>query len=147
MEFTKYFNLYGIPVIAIILIPNIIFAIIDKEEKTDTMPLNRGLKAFEQIGRITVIFFMICSFGIIGDGFLSQYMRNFWIITTAFLLVLYIVCFVFYYRSRAHALAMALAIVPSVIFILTGLLEQDPPLLMFAIIFAIGHIYVTSKTK
>lgn len=143
----EYFNRYGIPVLAVLLIPNIIFAIVNKEEKNDSVPLNRGLKAFEQIGRIATIFFMIFSLGIVGKGFLSDYMRNFWIITVAFLLVFYILCWIFYYRSRAHSLAMALAIVPSIIFILTGLLEQDPPLLMFGIVFAIGHIYVTSKTK
>lgn len=143
----EFFNWYGIPVIAVLLIPNIIFAIVNKEENVNTTPVNRGLKAFEQIGRIATIFFMVFSLGIIGKGFLSDYMRNFWIITTAFLLLFYIVCWIFYYRSRAHVLAMALAIVPSVIFVLTGLLEQDPPLLMFGTVFAIGHIYVTAKTK
>ena len=143
----EYFNWYGIPVIAVILIVNLIFFLVDKEEKYENPSMNKGLKAFEQIGRIAVIFFMIFSLGIIGKGFLSDYMKNFWIIAVAVLLVLYILFYILYYKSRNHKLAMMLAILPSIIFLMTGLLEQDPPLLMFAIVFAIGHIYVTVKNK
>lgn len=88
--------------------------------------------------RFAVIFCMVCGFGIQGKGFLSETMRNFWIVSMVFLILLHIVSCIMFYRSRNHTLHMMTAIFPSIIFILTGLLEQDPPLLLFAIIFAIG---------
>lgn len=142
----QFFNLYGIPVIAVLFIVWIIFRIIDKDYIAETSTINRGLKAFEQIGGFAVIFCMVCSFGIQGNGFLSETMRNFWIVSVVGLIILHILSCILYYRSRNHTLHMLTAIFPSLIFLLTGLLEQDPPLLLFAIIYAIGKIYVTSKS-
>lgn len=140
-------NWYGLPVIVILSI--IDFALYQSEKKRnfDSKQLNRGLKAFEQIGRFTVMFFMIVTLGIAGKGFLSDLMRDFWVITVAFMILFYIVCAIFYHKSKNHLLDMACAIDESIIFMLTGLLEQDFPLLMFSIIFAIGHIYVVSKKE
>lgn len=143
----EYFNWYTIPVIAVILIVNMIFFKLDKVEKYENPNINKGIVALEQIGRFAVIFFMIFKFGIIGEGFLSVLMRDFWIVTIAILLLIYIVLFAVYFKKRFHILAMLLAIVPSAIFILTGLLIQSPPLFMFSIVFAIGHIYITAKNK
>ena len=113
----QFFNFYGIPVITALFI-------------------------------IWMIFFcMVCGFGIQGKGFLSETMRNFWIVSMVFLILLHIVSCIMFYRSRNHTLHMMTAIFPSIIFILTGLLEQDPPLLLFAIIFAIGKIYMTAKSE
>lgn len=143
----QFFNLYGLPVIVILFIVWMIFRNIDKKYKPPTDSVNRGLKRFEQIGGFAVIFLMVCGFGIQGDGFLSDTMKIFWIVSMVFLILLHIVSCIMFYRSRNHTLHMMTAIFPSVIFILTGLLEQDPPLLLFAIVFAIGKIYMTSKSE
>lgn len=143
----QFFNLYGVPVIVILFIVWMIFRNIDKKYKPPTDSVNRGLKGFEQIGGFAVIFLMVCGFGIQGDGFLSDTMKIFWIVSMVFLLLLHILSYIMFYRSRNHTLHMLTAIFPSVIFILTGLLEQDPPLLLFAIVFAIGKIYMTSKSE
>ena len=143
----QFFNLYGLPVIVILFIVWMIFRNIDKKYKPPTDSVNRVLKGFEQIGGFAVIFLMVCGFGIQGDGFLSDTMKIFWIVSMVFLLLLHILSCIMFYRSRNHTLHMLTAIFPSVIFILTGLLEQDPPLLLFAIVFAIGKIYMTSKSE
>lgn len=143
----QFFNLYGLPVIIILFIVWMIFRNIDKKYKPPTDSVNRGLKGFEQIGGFVVIFLMVCGFGIQGDGFLSDTMKIFWIVSMVFLILLHIVSCIMFYRSRNHTLHMMTAIFPSIIFILTGLLEQDPPLLLFAIVFAIGKIYMTSKSE
>lgn len=143
----QFFNLYGVPVIAVLFIVWLIFRKTDKKYQPKKEDINRGLKAFEQIGGFAVIFLMVCGFGIQGNGFLSETMRNFWIVSMVFLLLLHILSFIMFYHSRNHTLHMLTAIFPSVIFILTGLLEQDPPLLLFAIIFAIGKIYVTANAE
>lgn len=143
----QFFNLYGIPVIAVLFIVWLIFRNTFKKYQPSKDEINRGLKAFEQIGGFAVIFLMICSFGIQGNGFLSETMRNFWIVSMVFLVLLHILSCVMFSRSKNHTLHMMTAVFPSVIFLLTGLLEQDPPLLLFAIIFAIGKIYVTAKAK
>ena len=143
----QFFNLYGVPVITVLFIVWLIFRKTDKKYQPKKEDINRGLKAFEQIGGFAVIFLMVCGFGIQGNGFLSETMRSFWIVSMVFLLLLHILSFIMFYRSRNHTLHMLTAIFPSVIFILTGLLEQDPPLLLFAIIFAIGKIYVTANAE
>ena len=86
----QFFNFYGIPVIAALFIIWMIFRCIDKKYKPPKDTVNRGLKAFEQIGGFAVIFCMVCGFGIQGKGFLSETMRNFWIVSTVFLILLHI---------------------------------------------------------
>ena len=46
----QFFNFYGIPVIAALFIIWMIFRCIDKKYKPPKDTVNRGLKAFEQIG-------------------------------------------------------------------------------------------------
>ena len=54
----QFFNFYGIPVIAALFIIWMIFRCIDKKYKPPKDTVNRGLKAFEQIGGGGGVFFL-----------------------------------------------------------------------------------------
>lgn len=73
----QFFNFYGIPVIAALFIIWMIFRCIDKKYKPPKDTVNRGLKAFEQIGGFAVIFCMVCGFGIQGKGFCRKQCATF----------------------------------------------------------------------
>ena len=61
------------------------------------------------------------------------------------LLAAYWIAFAFYMKRRTVRLAIVLAVLPSCIFLLSGILLQHWLLAGFAVVFAIGHIYVTYK--
>jgi hypothetical protein len=61
------------------------------------------------------------------------------------LLAAYWIAFAVYMKRRTVRLAIVLAVLPSCIFLLSGILLQHWLLVAFAILFAIGHIYVTYK--
>ena len=48
-------------------------------------------------------------------------------------------------RKRSAAKALTLAVLPSCIFLMSGILLRHWLLAGFAVLFAIGHIYVTLK--
>ena len=53
--------------------------------------------------------------------------------------------FLLYFKRKSRARALALAILPVCIFLLSGLLLRHWLLVSFAVLFAVGHIYVTWK--
>ena len=61
------------------------------------------------------------------------------------MLIAYWIIFACYMRVKKHPYALALAILPSCIFLMSGILLRHALLVCFALLFSIGHIYVTEK--
>jgi hypothetical protein len=78
-------------------------------------------------------------------GFASVLDMMLYMACNGLLLAAYWIAFAFYMKRRTVRLAIVLAVLPSCIFLLSGILLQHWLLVAFAILFAIGHIYVTYK--
>ena len=127
----------------LLLIPNIVYAIKNKGEKN--FCANRFMNIVEQVGRYACIVLMWMPLLVWKFGFASVLDMMLYMACNGLLLAAYWIAFAFYMKRRTVRLAIVLAVLPSCIFLLSGILLQHWLLVAFAILFAIGHIYVTYK--
>ena len=140
MEF-GWINLFGAIIVVLMLIPNIIYALRSRGEQNRCT--NRPMNIMEQVGRYGCIVLMwlpllVWKFGVASVPEMLLYFAG-----NGVLLIVYWVVFALYLRRKTPGRALALAIVPSCISLISGLLLRHWLLVGFAVLFAIGHIYVT----
>lgn len=129
---------------AIIMIPNIGYAVKNKNNPTDGYH-NKAVEILEQIGRYACLVLMI--FNIPYTYF------NFWF-DHAFLVYLYVnnafclayLIFWIVCRKRNGLLkAISLSVLPTCVFLFSGIILAYIPLIAFAILFGICHIFISCK--
>lgn len=141
-------NIFGLITVILLLLPNIIYAIKHKGERN--LCENRFMNILEQAGRYGSMLFMVVCLKEGGYGFSS--LAAFLIYcfgNLALLLAYWIVWGIFIAgkpkREGVAGVKMALAILPSCLFLLDGITLKYGLLVIFAVLFAIGHIYVTHQ--
>lgn len=142
MEF-GWINIFGAVIVILMLIPNIVYAITNKGEKN--LCENQLMNFFEQIGRYACIVLMWLPFFVWKFGFASVLEMMIYMVGNGLLLMAYWITFAIYMRRKNTGLAITLAIIPSCIFLLSGILLRHWLLVGFAVIFAVGHFYVSKK--
>lgn len=164
-ERLNWINVFGLLIIVLLLIPNIIYAIKNKNEKN--LCENRFMNILEQIGRYGSMLFMVVCLKTGGYGFSSVTLFLAYFFGNALLLIAYqVVWGICFYMTRTEVtgwvdgptstfiagkhkgknvgvLKLFLAVIPSGLFLLSGITLGYLPLIFSAILFAIGHIYVT----
>ena len=140
MEF-GWINVFGAVIVILMLIPNIVYAIKNKNEKN--LCPNRFMNIIEQVGRYACIVLMWLPFIVWKFGFASVFEMVLYLACNGALLVAYWISFAVYMKRRTVQLALVLAIIPSCIFLFSGILLRHWLLISFAVLFAVGHIYVT----
>ena len=144
MEF-GWINFLGLIIIVLIMIPNIIFAI--KTDVTNEKKRFPGsLIICETIGRLCCIVFMIVPVGMEEFSFRSVSEFVIYILGNIFLVCAYYVFWILYVKNRNMNHAMALAIIPIIIFCLSGILLRHFCLIIMAVVFGAGHIVITYQS-
>ena len=142
MEF-GWINVFGACIVALMMIPNIIYALRNRDEKNACT--NRLMNVIEQIGRYACIILMWLPLLVWKFGFSSTFGMMLYLGGNGVLLAAYWFFFAWYMKRKDAKLALLLAILPACIFLLSGLLLRHWLLVGFAVLFAVGHIYVTWK--
>ncbi len=137
----EWINIYGLIIVILMLIPNMIYYAINKSFENKCK--NKIILLMEQIGRYGSMIFMILPIKIFDYGFGSKMSFVIWLIGSPILLLLYGTFWLLYFRRTNLLIAMMLAIIPSLIFISTGLLLSNWLLLASGLIFAVSHCYIT----
>ena len=138
-----WINVFGAGIVVLMLIPNIVYAVKHKDEKN--LCTNKLMNALEQIGRYACIVLMWLPLLVWEFGFASVAEMLFYLLGNAALLIAYWIVFARYFKEKTAPRALALAVLPACIFLLSGLLLRHWLLVGFAALFAVGHIYVTQK--
>ncbi len=138
-----WINLFGAGVVALLLVPNIVYAVKNKDEKN--LCANKLMNVLEQVGRYACIVLMWLPLLVWEFGFASVPEMLFYLLGNAALLVAYWIVFARYFKEKSAEQALVLAILPACIFLLSGLTLRHWLLAAFAAVFAVGHIYVTKK--
>ena len=138
-----WISVFGAVIVILMMIPNIIYAIRNKDEKNQRT--NRLMNVIEQIGRYACIMLMWLPLFIGKFGFSSVFEMLLYLIVNGGLLVAYWILFACYLKRKTRKRALALAVLPACIFLLSGLLLHHWLLAAFALLFGVGHIYVTLK--
>ena len=144
MEF-GWINLFGAGIVVLIMIPNIIYAARQKQDETQ-IEVPRGLSACEQVGRYGCIILMWLPLLVWKFGFGSVEEFLIYLIGNGALLLCYYLSWMLYSRKKTLSVAMALAIIPTAIFLLSGILLHHWLLVAFAILFGACHCTITYMT-
>ena len=136
-----WINLFGAVIVMLILIPNIVYAIKNKNEQN--LCKNKLMNMVEQIGRYACIILMWLPLLVWEFGFASVTHMMIYLVGNGVLLLAYGIVYILYFKRKNPESVFALAVIPACIFVLSGILLRHWLLVGFAVLFAIGHIYVT----
>lgn len=142
----SWFNYYGLIAVAIILLPNIISAVVDKstfENKYNS----KAMLILEQIGRYGCMMFMIFNIPYTYFNFWFTHALIVYLITNGVLLVLYILGWIIFRKGRNTVKMLWLSIIPTTMFLFSGVMLLSVPLIILAVIFGIGHITVSYMNR
>ena len=142
MEF-GWINVFGACIVILMMIPNIIYAVRNKDEKN--LCTNQLMNVTEQVGRYGCIILMWLPLLVLKFGFTSVFEMLVYMTGNGCLLAAYWFVFALYLKKKTEKRALILAVLPVCIFMLSGVLLRHWLLVAFAVLFAVGHIYVTRK--
>ena len=140
----EWFNIFGLIFIIIIMIPNIIFAIKCKDGFQNKWN-NKIVEISEQIGRYGSFGFMIINIPGTWFGFWSDEAFAVYLIVNIVLVVAYCILWIVCWKKNNIFKALSLSIIPSVIFIFSGIMSRSILLVVSALIFAPCHIMISYK--
>jgi hypothetical protein len=138
-------NIYGLIIMIIVMIPNIIFAI--KEKNFESKYHNKVVEIAEQIGRFGSMGLMIFNIPLLEFGYWFNNGKSIYMALTGVLAVLYCFVWFLYFRQSSIEKAISLAIIPTIIFLFSGIVQGKVLLIITAILFGIGHIIITYKNN
>ena len=134
-------NIYGLIIMVIVMIPNIIVAI--KDKNFESKYHNKVVEIIEQIGRFGSMVLMIFNIPLLEFGYWFNNGKIVYMVLTGVLAVLYCFVWFLYFRKSTMEKAMSLAIIPTIIFLSSGIIQGKVLLIITAILFGIGHIIIT----
>ena len=141
----KWINLFGLIFIVMLLIPNIIYAIKNKDHENKCK--NMVMNIMEQVGRYACMFFMVFNVGLAEFGFGSVSAFMFYMAGNIGLIIIYWIVWILYFRKHTFGKQISLAIIPVCIFLFNGIMMRHLLLIFSSLLFAAGHIYVTVKKR
>lgn len=139
----EWFNLYGLIFIILILIPNIIYAF--KTKQSSKQSIRKSLLILEQIGRYGCMIFMTFNIPHVCFGYLLGNAKLIYLIVNVLLIAAYYLCWAILRKKESKLKALLLSIIPSVIFLFSGVINISIPLLLCSIIFTFSHVYISYK--
>lgn len=138
----KYVNFWGLVFVVIILIPSIVFAMTCKDGFENRYQ-NKLVETLEQIGRFGCFFSMFIMIPYMNKGYWFQQGKMIYLILGFLLVSLYCLGWIVFWKENSVRKSLYLSIVPSLLFLESGVLSGNILLLIFAVIFAPCHILIS----
>ena len=129
---------------AIILVPNIVFAIRCKDGFANKWE-NKFIERIEQIGRFGCFGFMIVNIPGTCFGWWSDEACALYLIADTLLVLLYCLIWILCFKKNSLFRALALSIIPSILFLFSGIMSRSVLLILSAALFAPSHIAISYK--
>lgn len=139
-----WFNLTGLIFVVVLLIPNIIYAATNKDGFADKYH-NKLIETGEQIGRFGCFILMFIQPSFVTFGYIYDGAQALYLILGIVLLALYCGGWIVFRKGNSIAKALTLSILPSVLFLESGILTLNVPLIVLSVVFAICHITISYK--
>lgn len=140
----EYINLFGLVFMIVIMVPNIIFAIRNKEGFINRYQ-DKALEAVEEIGRYGCFVFMIFRIPSLTFGWWSHEAFAIYLVVDAILILLYCLIWALCFRKESLFRSLSLSIIPSIVFLFSGIMMRSIPLILFSLLFAPSHITISVK--
>lgn len=140
----EWFNVFGLAFIVVIMIPNIVFVVRCKDGFENRWN-NKVIEIIEQIGRFGCFGFMIFNVPGTWFGWWSDETFAVYLIIDTLLIALYCSIWVICWKKISVFRALALSIIPSVIFFFSGVMSRSILLIITSVLFAPPHILISYK--
>lgn len=137
-------NIFGLVFMIIIMIPNVIFALKCKDGFENRWE-NKLVEVLEQIGRYGCFAFMVINIPKTWFGWASDEAFALYLIVDAVLVTAYCVIWAVCFKKNSVFRALSLSIIPSVIFLFSGIISRSVLLMISAVVFAPCHILISYK--
>ena len=128
----------------VLMIPNIVFAIKRKDEFLNAYK-NKAAEAFEQIGRYACFAFMVFNVPYAYFNFWFEHALTVYLAVNGALLAAYLILFIVLWKRDGTLKALLLSILPSLLFLFSGVMLLHIPLLVASVLFAVCHILISYK--
>lgn len=139
----EWFNMFGLVFMVFIMVPNIIYAMKCKEGFQNNC--SKAVEAVEQIGRYGCFGTMI--FNIPGTwlGWWSDEAFGVYLMANILLVGLYCLFWGICWKKNSLFRALTLSILPSMVFLFSGIMTRSILLILAALLFAPAHIYISCR--
>ena len=142
----SWFNYYGLAIMAVIMIPNIIYAVKHNAEQENAYN-NKVVTILEQIGRYGCMALMVFNIPYTYFNFWFDYALICYLSVNGGLCLTYLVFWIVCWNRRGKLKALSLSIIPTAIFLFSGIVLAYIPLVAFAVLFGITHIIISYKNE
>lgn len=139
-----WLNPFGLIFMAVIMIPNLLF-MRKHPEGFENAWRCRFVEVLEQISRFGCFAAMIFNVPGSSFGFFSDEAFALYLIVDAALTILYCGVWAVCFRKNSLFRALSLSILPSALFLFSGIVSRSTLLTLFALIFAPCHILISCK--
>lgn len=139
-----WFNYIGLIIVAVIMIPNVVYAVKCRDGFVNLWQC-KMIETLEQIGRYSCFALMIFN---IPYAYLGVWFNNglwWYVAVNAALVAAYLLIWIILFDKNSVFRAAALSVLPSVIFLFSGIALANFPLIGAAAIFAPCHILISCK--
>lgn len=139
-----WFNYYGLAIIILIMIPNVIYAMRHKIIEAGAYT-NKIVTVGEQIGRYGSMIFMVFNIPYTYLGFWFHHALIVYLSVNGGLCIAYLIFWIIYRNKNGKTRALSLSVTPSCIFIFCGIVTASIPLLICAVLFTVSHVTISYK--
>ena len=140
------FNYFGIIFIIVLMLPNIYASIFKKELFVNKFD-DRLLIKLENIGRYLCMILMVINIQDLYGGFKSVEAFVAYLGINIILVGLYYIVWIIFYKFNNIYKNMILGIIPSLMFIISGILQNHLLLIISGIVFAYAHLKIIWKNR
>ena len=140
----SWFNFYGLLFVAAILVPNLLFAMRHREG-FENLWQNKTVETLEQIDRFACFGLMVFNIPGTWFGFASDACRTLYLSVGGALVAAYCAVWAVCFNRPGVFRALALSILPSLLFLFSGAMLRSVPLIAAAALFAPCHILLSYK--
>lgn len=138
-----FFNFWGLVIVTLILFPNIIYGF--KHQPVPTRDVPKYMIVLENIGRYGCMLFLIADVPFTYSEFFIPNGLIYYLAINGGLVLLYIILYFVFWKRTGLAKGLWLSIIPSLIFLYSGIMILSIPLLICAALFATCHILISVR--
>lgn len=139
-----WLNPFGLMFMGTAMVPNVIFALRCRGG-FDHRWRNRPVEALEQVGRFGCLGFMVVNLPGIWFGWWSDEAFAVYLMVDSLLVLLYCAVWVVCWKKPGRFRSLALSVLPSCLFLFSGIMSRSVPLIVSALLFGPAHILLSFK--
>ena len=139
-----WFNVFGLIFIVVIMIPNVVFAI-KRKDGFDNKWDNKFVEFIEHAGRFGCIGFMLINIPGTCYGWWSDEAFALYLIVDGILVMLYCAIWIICFKKNSVFRALALSVIPSALFLFSGIISRSVLLTVASVLFAPSHIAISYR--